>query len=256
MIDQQGFSGDYLDQLVVLYVEDEPLLREETATFIKRRVQKIYVASNGIEALELLDTYPINVVITDLLMPKMDGMMLSEEIRKRSEEIPIIITTAISDVSVMQDSIALGVERYLIKPIEPANLITALSKVAKKISEGPSRSGERALTVDAKMMAQLEADVAKCIKATTSKGAEKITCFLQANLAEIVIKGSRTKLEQTVLESKDNTRIVDFLRETYYKQMNEELVKVFKERLHCHAVLQQILCDSKRDVDIIKWILD
>lgn len=245
-----------LKGLHVLYVEDEPLLRDEVAAFLKRRVQKLHVAANGIEALEIMALYPVDVVVTDLLMPNMDGIQLTEEIRRTKKTVPIFIVTAINDVSVMQSTIALGIDRYLIKPMDIEVLIEALTVVAKQKAVMDSPRESIASRISSETLQKLEAEIAKMIKLSSGKGPDKVSLLLQANLLEIIIKGSRTKLEQTLLSSEDNVRIVDFLRETYYRHLKNDLRQCFSEQANIHGQLQQIQCDSKRDVDQLKWIID
>jgi CheY-like chemotaxis protein/uncharacterized protein YbcI len=242
--------------LCVLYVEDEPLLREEVSAFLKRRVQKLYVAQNGLEALEILDDFPVDAVITDLLMPQMDGIQLSEEIRRRKMDLPILIATAINDISVMQSAIALGIDRYLIKPLDIEVLLDALNNIAQKKLDKAMLNGLLPTSLSHESLGKLEAEVAKLIKSGSGKGPDKVTVLVQANLLEIVIKGSRTKLEQTLLTNEDNCRIVDFLRESYYRHLKDAFKDMISEQTKAHGHLQQIICDSKRDVDQLKWIMD
>lgn len=242
--------------LCVLYVEDEPLLREEVAAFLKRRVQKLHVAQNGLEALEILDAYPVDAVITDLLMPKMDGIQLAEEIRRRKIDLPILIATAINDITVMQSAIALGIDRYLIKPLDIDVLLDALYNIAQKKLNKALLNGISPKILNHEHIGKLEAEIAKLIKTSSGKGPDKVSILVHANLLEIIIKGSRTKLEQTLLTNEDNSRIVDFLRESYYRHLREDLKNMISEQTKVHGHLQQIICDSKRDVDHMKWIMD
>lgn len=249
-------NNELTKKIIVLYVEDEPLLREEVSAFIKRRVKKLYTASNGLEALEILDHYPVDVVITDLMMPKMDGIKLTEHIRSKDQKLPIFITTAINDVSVMQSTIALGIDRYLIKPLDTAVLVEALEAVYQKMSGVSKQTEPVKESMWREQLNKTESELAKLYKQVSGKGPDKVSVFLQANLLEVVIKGSRTKLEQTILQSEDNVRIIDFLRETYYRQLKDEMKAILKSELGLHGQLQQIVCYSREDVDHIKWIVD
>ncbi|MCK8058603.1 MULTISPECIES: Na-translocating system protein MpsC family protein [unclassified Fusibacter] len=241
--------------LTVLYVEDEVMLSEEVSAYLKRRVGKLFSVHDGVEALEILEHYPVDVVITDLLMPKMDGMKLTQMIREKHQSLPVIITTAINDVSVMQHSIEHGINRYIIKPFDPSELIEALVAVSAKIER---RVDGSAVSIGdyAKVTSKIESEVAKLIKNTSGKGPDKVSAFLQANLMELVIKGSRTKLEQTIFSNSENIRVVDFLRETYYKMLTKELCEIIKEHSARHAHLLQVVSRSGEDIDIIKFALD
>jgi YesN/AraC family two-component response regulator len=244
-------------QLRILYVEDEALLREQVQAFLERRVGKVFVAEDGRMALDIFSQQPVDLVITDLLMPHMDGMTLIREIRKLNPLIPVMITTAINDLSVMQDAINYGVSRFLIKPFQTEQIEEALEAAVSRLSAFEKQKDQRqAADIELNSIRPLEAELAKLFKQTTLKGPDKVVVRIQANLMEIAIRGSRTRMEVTLLESADNNRMVDFMRETYYKLLGEDIKKLVITHLQKHSVLHQVVCDSKRDVDLMKWLID
>ncbi|MCV6608173.1 MAG: response regulator, partial [Campylobacterales bacterium] len=81
-------------QTKVLYVEDDPDIRENIEKLLKRRYEKVEVCVDGLEGLERFKEFQPNIIITDVLMPRMSGLSMSEEIRKIDNEVPIIVTTA------------------------------------------------------------------------------------------------------------------------------------------------------------------
>lgn len=117
----------------LLYVEDEEDIREELKTFLEQRVKVLYLASNGKEGLEMFHTFKPDIVISDINMPDMDGILMSEEIKKNDKKIPIILTTAMSDANYMTKAIKIGIDRYLLKPIRLKNLEEALNEVAHSL---------------------------------------------------------------------------------------------------------------------------
>lgn len=241
-----------------LYVEDEDFLRDEIARFLKRRVGRLIVAENGQDGLEKFNQFPIDIVITDLKMPIMDGIEMTKKIRELNSDIPIIITTALSDVELMQLSIEIGVDRYLLKPIEVGALTNALESIEKKIAK---KNNEKRLanmnSEEAKLIEKkIETEIARILKSTSGKGPQKVTVFLRANLVEVVIVGSRTTLENTILSSDSNNRIADYIRETYYQQIKPDVEFAVKEITGYHAVWINQICEGKKDIDIFKLILD
>ncbi len=86
---------NYKDK-VFLYVEDEDETREIFTTILEKLVSKIYVASNGIDGVELYKTYKdeIDLVITDLHLPFLSGQEMINEVRKIDEDVPILITSS------------------------------------------------------------------------------------------------------------------------------------------------------------------
>jgi len=113
----------------VLYVEDEPIIRLEVENMLKNITRNVVTATNGVEALNLIKEGQFDIVITDIRLPKMDGLALSREIRKLSPEIPIIITTAYSDADCLLDAIEIGINQYILKPIQFEKIVTSLKKV-------------------------------------------------------------------------------------------------------------------------------
>ena len=119
-------DAEFLKSLTALYVEDDDLGRAQTEMFLKRRVGTLITAVNGAQGLEIFRTQPIQMVITDVLMPVMDGLAMAEEIRKLSPTVPIIVTTAFEQTDYLLKSIEIGIEKYVVKPIRIERLEHAL----------------------------------------------------------------------------------------------------------------------------------
>jgi len=120
-------------QISVLYVEDEPITRSAVARMLKRRVATLYEAENGKEGLELFKQHRPNIVISDIRMPVMDGMAMSKEIKSLDKDSKIILTTAHSDASILLDSIEVGVDKYILKPLDMDALYSAMDQCAETI---------------------------------------------------------------------------------------------------------------------------
>lgn len=249
-------NQEYIATLNVLYVEDEPVLRDEISTYLKRRVKNVFVAENGKEALEKFELYPVDFIITDLKMPVCDGIELTKEIRLINTHIPIIITTALSDVALMQTSIEIGIDRYLIKPLDSDALTKMLDSVATKLKTR-KKSKDIKIPVKSKLLERaIETDLAKKIKETTGKGPSKVQAFVHANLVELIIQGARTSFELTLLENPNNTRIGDYMREVYYGELKTFIEDMITAHSGYKAIWQSFKANSSNDVDIIKLMLE
>ena len=109
----------YLSRISLLYVEDDETIREGFIHILKRIIKKtIIVAENGKEGLEKYSLYKPDVIITDIQMPKMNGLEMIEQIRKEDKDVQIIITTAFNDIQYTLSAIKLGVDGFFLKPIE------------------------------------------------------------------------------------------------------------------------------------------
>jgi signal transduction histidine kinase len=122
---------DKIKELTLLYAEDEPIVRQTFSDILSGKVKELYVASDGAEALELYNKHSPDILITDIKMPRMDGIELVKEIRNQNKEIPIIITSAHSETEFFLDLIDLGVDQYIIKPINGKRFFEALNKAAQ-----------------------------------------------------------------------------------------------------------------------------
>ena len=123
-------SVDLLKTTSVLYVEDDPDIREQLSRFLERRVGKLYTATNGQEGLEAWRRFKPEVVVTDIMMPVMDGLKMAETIRQENPSAPIIVTTAFNETEFFLKAIDLGVDKYVIKPINTELLLQAIRKSA------------------------------------------------------------------------------------------------------------------------------
>lgn len=122
-----------LSALRVLYVEDEESIRIALSRFLGRRVREIYVAENGEEGLRLFNEKKPDLVVTDIQMPIMDGLKMSEKIRAIDSEVPIVIITAFNDEEYLIKAVDLSVDKFLKKPIDNTMLLSTLTKVAKVV---------------------------------------------------------------------------------------------------------------------------
>ena len=125
-----------LEKFTILYVEDEIELRNFIFTLLEKLVNKIFVAEDGQEGLELFkkNRDEIDIIITDINMPKLTGLEMCEQIRGLSKSVPIIITTAYNDNNFLHKSIELGVSQFVTKPINVSTLVQIITKVLEPVA--------------------------------------------------------------------------------------------------------------------------
>jgi response regulator RpfG family c-di-GMP phosphodiesterase len=99
-----------------LVVDDEPRLRQVLMHLMKNDGYSCVEAGNGEEALALLQEHPITLVMSDLRMPKMDGLELLRQVRARWPDVAVVMITAVADVEVAVSCLAIGAMDYLTKP--------------------------------------------------------------------------------------------------------------------------------------------
>lgn len=124
-----------LQSYTVLYVEDDLNVRKHFVALLKRYFKHVYEAGNGQEALSLYYTEQIDVLISDIDMPKMDGLRLVELIRKEDETLPVVMLTAYSERDKLLKATELYLVKYLLKPVEPKAFREVLHTIAQKLSQ-------------------------------------------------------------------------------------------------------------------------
>jgi len=102
----------------ILVVDDELSIRQILETRLSIRGYKVILAANGEEALQLFRKEQPNLVILDIMLPKIDGYQVCSEIRKESS-VPIIMLTALGDISDRVMGLELGADDYVMKPFSP-----------------------------------------------------------------------------------------------------------------------------------------
>ena len=142
-----GILTDIAMMIKLFLVEDEKVMREGIKKHIdweKEGIEFVGEGSDGEVALPLILEKKPDIVLTDIKMPFMNGLELSERIRKELPETKIIILSGYDEFSYAQDAIRIGVTEYLLKPITPAALLESIKSVAEQIrkereeSERPS----------------------------------------------------------------------------------------------------------------------
>lgn len=122
-----------LDTISLLYVEDDEITRDTITRLLKLSTPNVYTASNGNEALSLLKQNEIDIIITDIRMPEMNGLEFSKVLKDNNIEIPIIVTSAYTQTDYLQEAIELHIESFLEKPINFKDLQFKIIKIAEKI---------------------------------------------------------------------------------------------------------------------------
>ncbi|MCE3576382.1 response regulator transcription factor, partial [Campylobacter jejuni] len=113
-------------ELIILVVEDEVKARESMINILSERFSKVIGAQNGDEGLKKFKKFKPDLVITDIAMPIMDGLDMAREIKEISDDVPIVILSAYSEKERLLRSIDIGIDKYLIKPVDIEELFKVL----------------------------------------------------------------------------------------------------------------------------------
>ena len=122
------------EPLVVLCVEDDAPTRRLLVRILERRFQTVLAAADGAQGLELYHQHRPALVLTDVQMPRMDGISLARAIRSQDPQARILILTSHSETAFLVAAIEIGASDYLLKPITAGNLDEALNRVFRTAS--------------------------------------------------------------------------------------------------------------------------
>ncbi len=137
--------NEHLKQLTLLYAEDDPNIREELVHFLTPRVGTLLVAQNGQEAWELFAAHRPDIVVSDIMMPVKDGLKLAADIKEKNRSVPVIFTTAFNDIQYLHQAINLGIDGYVLKPIDLEKLMEALAKGAEPVLQARQLAANKAM---------------------------------------------------------------------------------------------------------------
>ena len=121
----------------VLVVDDEKIEREGIKFLLSREEGEFEIseASNGRQALEILRNEEIDLLLTDIKMPHMDGLELAKKAKEEKEELQIVIFSGYNDFSFAQEAIRYGVKEYVLKPVDPDIFSETLERSAVKLTK-------------------------------------------------------------------------------------------------------------------------
>ncbi len=123
-------AANALKHMTLLFVEDQKLLRQAMGDLLAPHCGRIVFGTNGREALDLFRREKPDLVLTDIIMPEMDGITLTENLHQSSPDTPVVFYSAFSDVPYLLRGIELGVAGFVPKPCEDGKLLATLQKAA------------------------------------------------------------------------------------------------------------------------------
>jgi two-component system, OmpR family, response regulator VanR len=119
----------------ILYVEDDEIARENGVEYLENYFEHIYEASDAINALKLYEKHKPDIIITDIQMPKLNGLEFVKRIRQKDKKTQIIIITAFCDKDYLLKAIELGLVKYLVKPVREKEFEEALFLCVNSLKE-------------------------------------------------------------------------------------------------------------------------
>lgn len=121
--------------LKILIVEDDVSTRKLEQMILQRAGYCVLEAENGLAALQVLDTQRADVILLDILMPEMSGIEFLSRVKRNpiTARIPVVLCTSVSEQNSVQEAVSLGINSYILKPINARDLLQKVQHVMKKI---------------------------------------------------------------------------------------------------------------------------
>ncbi|MEJ2553253.1 MAG: sigma-54 dependent transcriptional regulator [Gammaproteobacteria bacterium] len=112
----------------ILVVDDEVKMRRLLEMSLKNMGHEVIMAADGVEALARCEEAPFDLILTDLKMPRMDGLRLLGTLRERGEDVPVIVLTAFGTIETAVEAMKLGASDYIIRPFEMETVELAVTR--------------------------------------------------------------------------------------------------------------------------------
>lgn len=126
-----GFQEKF--NVSVLLAEDEAHARVFTESLLKQMVRTVYTVSSGQEGIEVFKKNPVDIVVTDIQMPRISGLDMLRQLKALKPDLLSLITTAYGEPPYFLQAIELGVDRFLLKPFTGDNLYENISFLANVV---------------------------------------------------------------------------------------------------------------------------
>ncbi|MED1203494.1 response regulator transcription factor [Heyndrickxia acidicola] len=144
----------------ILIVDDEPTILDVSKRYLEKENFKVLTASDGKEALEICQHNQINLIVTDIMMPEVDGYDFILQVLDLDEEIPFLFISAKTQEKDRLYSLTLGADDYITKPFSPRELVLRIKNILRRINKNTSKFINRGvLKIDYEKRAAILYDV-------------------------------------------------------------------------------------------------
>lgn len=126
--------------LKILFVEDDKDLNMLTTSHLKKSGFTVTSTYNGLDALMELENQKFDMIISDIMMPLCDGFELAKRVREHNSEIPILFMTARMDKPSKQIGYQIGIDDYIVKPVDLDELVLKIEAIARRLKIGTTHN--------------------------------------------------------------------------------------------------------------------
>lgn len=249
--------NEIMNNIKLLYVEDEEITRIITKKMLKEFIGKLFVAKDGKEGLELFIKNRPQIIISDLRMPNMNGIEMIKKIRDIDQDCGIIINTEVEDIEYILKSVDIGIDKYLVKPIEKEEMLQSINKVLLKVINRKKNNNKlyeisELSKVERKIIEdEIKVKISFLLKKLTGKGPKDVQVFLIGSVVEVKTYDALTLMEKTLLKNRDNLMLVEYYRKLFYKEIDSYLIEIISKTIGFVVKLNKININVNENMEHI-----
>ncbi len=199
----------------ILVVEDDKNLRKLIVTCLEKANYTVFDTKNGEEALELMDRQYVDLIVTDIMMPEMNGYELIKELRDANYNTPILIITAKEDIEDKRIGFSLGADDYMVKPINIDELIMRVKSLLKRSNQ----ANEKKIKIGDVELDYDKLEIRKKDKVYQLTQKEFYLLYKMLSIPDTIFKRQELIEEIWGLENESDFRTVD----VHIKRLREKL---------------------------------
>ncbi len=240
----------------LLFVEDNETIRFLYNRLLSKRVKDFYIAEDGQKGFELYQKYKPDLIITDISMPIMDGLEMIRLIKEITAEIKVIVMSAYSIKEYFLEAINLGVNGYLIKPVDAKKLYNLIDDLASQIllkKELENREQQRRQAEDNLKRSLAEKDILhKEVHHRVKNNMQIISSILKMQERQV----EDQKLKEVLAESQNRIRSMALVHEDLYQNENLANIKFINYAKSLAGNLMRTFSDKQGKISLVFDIED
>lgn len=246
-----------LSNLSILCVEDEAFALNEMMYYLKKKTGHVHGAKDGEEGLEMAGLHNPNVIVADLLMPKLDGLSMIRKLRSKGNDAHIIIVTSVDSVDTVLEAANLGIDGYIVKPLDFVELEVKLSKISDniRIKEGKISGVTDVLKNRGAIEEKIKKAYIKMIKEFTGKGPREAVVQIMGDEVKITAFDALTIMENNLICQKKNIEPVKMMRMQAYESMSETLAEAVSKETGLPVRLSRLDINIKKQLEKVEFII-